>query len=410
MLRVPGEADAGVELDADAVHVHGRVQRVLEALHGGLRRVAVGGGHEHRELVAAEARHQVLAAERLAQPRPDLLEHEVAVVMAECVVDLLEAVEVDQQQPTGPQLASLERAAHGVPEPAAVGQLGQAVVGGLMLGRGRANRLKPRGVDTDQRREQQRVELRAVVQDGVDDGREAEEHRPDREAEREVGTHSAQERRPLVEGGGARDQQQVDDEEAGCGAHHRSEVGPSTAHVQEGNAGREPQHGGGRGQREGVLADVEPDLPPGLTGVQVLSERRGELCRQRGHQSASEQESEREHRRHRHLAVARTARQLEREQLPDHDAGGERDELDRPEGTRVEVRRGEQRSQQRDAAKGHRDAEDMDRGDEFGASWSWYGRPGRSPGRPTAAFRHANFQPAPVTTTSAITDRIASIS
>ena len=72
---------------------------------------AVRAGHEHGEFVAAEACDEILGTEGGPQPRPDRLEHEVAAVMPERVVDLLEAVEVDEQEPTALQRRVLERAA-----------------------------------------------------------------------------------------------------------------------------------------------------------------------------------------------------------------------------------------------------------------------------------------------------------
>ena len=63
-----------------------------------LRRGLVARGEHDRELVTAEARQRVALAQRHLQPRPDLAQHLVAGVVAERVVELLEAVEVDQQQ------------------------------------------------------------------------------------------------------------------------------------------------------------------------------------------------------------------------------------------------------------------------------------------------------------------------
>ena len=54
---------------------------------------------EHdREQVAAQARDAVDVARRLAQPLRHLLQHAVADLLAEGVVDRLEALEVDQRQ------------------------------------------------------------------------------------------------------------------------------------------------------------------------------------------------------------------------------------------------------------------------------------------------------------------------
>ena len=53
---------------------------------------------EHHEFVAAEARHEILGPQHLAQPIGDGAQQLVAAGMAERVVDLLELVEVDEQQ------------------------------------------------------------------------------------------------------------------------------------------------------------------------------------------------------------------------------------------------------------------------------------------------------------------------
>ena len=94
------DADARVELDRDAVER----ERVARARPAGAPASSATAprcgqaGEQHGELVAAEAGQRVAAAHRVAQPRRDLDEQLVAVVVAERVVDLLEAVEVDQQQ------------------------------------------------------------------------------------------------------------------------------------------------------------------------------------------------------------------------------------------------------------------------------------------------------------------------
>ena len=52
---------------------------------------------QHHELVPAQARHHVARAHRLGEPRPHFLQQLVAGVVAERVVDVLEAVQVDEQ-------------------------------------------------------------------------------------------------------------------------------------------------------------------------------------------------------------------------------------------------------------------------------------------------------------------------
>ena len=102
----------------------------------------VGGaadvGHQHGELVAAEPRHRVELAHAGAQPLGAGLEQPVARRVAERVVDLLEAVEVEAQDrrlgaAPPPALGGLgERVAQ--PDP--VRQAGQAVVLGEEAGAG----------------------------------------------------------------------------------------------------------------------------------------------------------------------------------------------------------------------------------------------------------------------------------
>ena len=83
-------------------------------------------GLQHdRELVAAQPGERVLVAQQLAQPRADLPQHLVARVVAERVVELLEAVEVDEQQRELP--AVLDRGSQAVHEVAAVAQPGEVV-------------------------------------------------------------------------------------------------------------------------------------------------------------------------------------------------------------------------------------------------------------------------------------------
>ena len=321
----------GVELEADAVDLDRPVQGVLEALHGGLGGVAVGARHEHGKFVAAEARDEILAAERRPQPRADLLEHEVTVMVTEGVVDLLEAVKVDEQEPAGAERLVFQRLPDGLEEPSPVRQLGEAVVASEVLGGNGADGLAAAEVHADERHQQKGVEDRAELEHGHDHRGEAQEHRAHRQAEHEIAAQSVRERGAHVQGRGARDQQQVHDEVAGRAADHDDQIkGVKAAGLKRRVSAEKLQHKRGGGQRERVLPDVEADLPPRLAGDRVLHDRREELCHERRDEPNSEQQREREHHRDGDLAVARTARRLDREQLSDHHAPGEREELDRP--------------------------------------------------------------------------------
>jgi hypothetical protein len=76
--------------------------RLLDLVQHFLRRpqrtVHLGHRQDDRELVAAETRHGVGLAQHAAHPRRHTRQHAVAGVMAERVVDLLEAVQVEDQQ------------------------------------------------------------------------------------------------------------------------------------------------------------------------------------------------------------------------------------------------------------------------------------------------------------------------
>ena len=122
------DADAGVDVDADAADREGVLERRAQPQPGGARRRLVAGLEDDRELVAAEPCERVVVAQQLLQARADLAQHLVAGVVAERVVELLEAVEVDQQQrQLGVVLGPRDRGVQRVDEVAAVPEAGEAV-------------------------------------------------------------------------------------------------------------------------------------------------------------------------------------------------------------------------------------------------------------------------------------------
>ena len=145
----------------DAVERERARERVLQAAGELGGHPAVGQpAQEHGELVAAEPRERVAAAHDALQARGDLLQQAVAGVVAERVVDLLEAVEVDEQQRGGlaAALGRGQRGLHAVVEQRAVGEVGQVVVQGLVAQPARGD-----GDDPEQRRvEEQRGRRRAA--------------------------------------------------------------------------------------------------------------------------------------------------------------------------------------------------------------------------------------------------------
>ena len=120
-------------MDADAADLERLLQRRAQPQPGRARRGLVARHQHDRELVAAEPGERVLFAQQRAQARADLAQHLVARVVAERVVELLEAVEVDEQQRQ--LLVRLGARGHGGVEPvhevSAVAEPGQIV--GLRL-------------------------------------------------------------------------------------------------------------------------------------------------------------------------------------------------------------------------------------------------------------------------------------
>ena len=92
------DADRGAELDGDAADVERDGQRAVQARGHLADGAAMGHVGQDRELVAAEAGQDVVAAQQMAQARGDVDEQAVAVLVAHRVVDLLEAVEVDEHE------------------------------------------------------------------------------------------------------------------------------------------------------------------------------------------------------------------------------------------------------------------------------------------------------------------------
>ena len=90
---------------------------------------AAGRADEHRELVAAEAREEILGPHLLREPVGHLTEQLVAALMPQDVIDLLEAIEVhEQEREVVGRLGVIGSRAEQFVEAAAVGQPGQLVV------------------------------------------------------------------------------------------------------------------------------------------------------------------------------------------------------------------------------------------------------------------------------------------
>jgi len=132
----------GAESDPDARTYHDvvscdcerRLQQVYELVghadSGGTIRVR----QHHRELVAAQAGEGVRRAQFGVQAGSDLLQDQVASLVTERVVDLVEAVQVEQQEahPAAGPPRGANRLLQAVEQQGAVGQTGERVTQGVM--------------------------------------------------------------------------------------------------------------------------------------------------------------------------------------------------------------------------------------------------------------------------------------
>ena len=133
---VHGDADRGGEEDLLLAERDRRAQRAAHRLGeaGDALRLALGDEQEG-ELVAGKARQRVLRLEQAGQAPRDGEQDRIADRDAEAVVDLLEAVDVEDED-RGPRRAfrcgARDRRAQPVDEQLAVGQAGQVVVDGVV--------------------------------------------------------------------------------------------------------------------------------------------------------------------------------------------------------------------------------------------------------------------------------------
>ncbi len=113
MIRRDGDADAGADLDA----VAGQQERFGQELGDPRRKLGRAGALirtgflDDGELVAAEPRQHVIGAHGGFQPLRHLAQQRIAGAVAEGIVDVLEAVEVEHQDRER-QAADAELAVH----------------------------------------------------------------------------------------------------------------------------------------------------------------------------------------------------------------------------------------------------------------------------------------------------------
>jgi hypothetical protein len=175
VLGIQHHPDAGLDIQGEPFDLERRVEPGGQLL-GDLHRAFGGGdlGQQDGELVATQASHRIDGPERTAQPLADLHQQQVTVVVAEGVVDLLEAVQVQQQQRSRHQLpvGLPDGLVDAIVQQGPVGQAGEPVVQRLVLVVGRLAFGAPLIADHDQ-------------------PEHPKQHQPDREHDRRDDLHAA---------------------------------------------------------------------------------------------------------------------------------------------------------------------------------------------------------------------------
>ena len=326
VVREERDADAGVDVDVDAADRERLLERGAQPQARGAGRGLVAGLEDDRELVAAQPRQRVVLAQQLLQPRADLAQHLVAGVVAERVVELLEAVEVDQQQRelVAVRAARLDRRVQRVDQVAAVAEAGEVVGHRLLLRVAQALDHGPAGAPHadehggDGERDGDRLDVGELP--------DAEQRERDRRVGQQRGEHDRAELRggrdrPLGQPGGEADEDRRGQRAPRVG----SQCDQPEEHEGDGAArapAREPEpggraadrHGGGRAGAErhgerggggGAHRRVEPRQPADRAAADEHEHRGGDggeraggdrarlrLARQRGRAGGCQRERE----------------------------------------------------------------------------------------------------------------------
>ena len=134
-MRVQRDPDRRLDVERQPLDGERLLERPVHGPRDLLGRGRAGDVREQDpELVAAEAGHGVGLAQHAVQARAHLPQEEIARVMAEGVVDLLEPVEVDQEEGGVVPVARArqDRLVRAVAEEAAVREGGERVVAGVV--------------------------------------------------------------------------------------------------------------------------------------------------------------------------------------------------------------------------------------------------------------------------------------
>ena len=226
---------------------------------------------EDGELVAAQSGHGVLGAYDGREPLTDQLQQRVTDLVTKGVVDLLEAVQVEEEQRDAEVgvVRGLDPRPRVLDQQLAVGQAGERVVVGLTLF---LQRHCCGRVDREEREQQQGHQPGAAFHDHDDDRAEAEQSAGRGDLVAPVGEELGAELGVLVKHQRLRDEGVVaEEEDDACGGDARKVVAVNGQRVQRARMHSEDPQCCTRGaEGKGVLADVERRPPrclvPGRVG------------------------------------------------------------------------------------------------------------------------------------------------
>ena len=280
VLREERDADAGVHVDADAADGERPLERRAQPQPGGTRGGLVARRQHDGELVASEPRERVLLPQDLRESRPDLPQHLVPRRVAERVVELSEAVEVDEQerQRSVPRGRRLDGPVEPVDEVAPVAEPCEVVRHRLVMalaqagGHGQTGARHPRQHRGDGQGDRDLVKLGELADAEQDErGQGAEQDRGQDDAAElgsRLGRRLAQPRRAGQPEGGERRPDRAEGQPAEPSDRHRQRP-PGLPAAQ----GERPDRAAGCDSRRGVATERDGERRHGRTGQRRVEPR-----------------------------------------------------------------------------------------------------------------------------------------
>jgi len=98
MIRIDGDANAHLDGHVTPIERHHLLDAGKDRAHGTPRPCQAGRGEERGEFIAAQTGHRIRLPHRTLEARANFLQEEIPRVMAQRIVDVLEAIQIYQEQ------------------------------------------------------------------------------------------------------------------------------------------------------------------------------------------------------------------------------------------------------------------------------------------------------------------------